>query len=230
MPVSGGSARQSGGETPARERRDTHLVKVDADAADIGGADGRHREEAVAPAAEEGNALVEHKEVGELADHPGRDREELACIDEESSASENERPTANMRGGRTGKVTTALDDPVGRAVEAVVVSRREVDDREAQLVALARLKGALAISVATATSPLRLRLGASRCLLASASEMDASFAGGPCAPDSVDLSPVCPMSSAREYEMPLTLANSFSSILAPSTSCGCGGMPSCLPS
>lgn len=41
------------------------LVEVDFDGADVGGADGDHGEEAVAPAAEEGDALVQDEEVFE---------------------------------------------------------------------------------------------------------------------------------------------------------------------
>ena len=46
------------------------MVKVDLDAPDVGCADGDHAEEAVLPAAEECDTLVEHEEVFEPLRHP----------------------------------------------------------------------------------------------------------------------------------------------------------------
>lgn len=63
-----------------RERgRETYRVKVNANGTDVGRSYGDHGEEAVAPAAEEGDALVEDEEVLKLVGHPGGDGEELAC-------------------------------------------------------------------------------------------------------------------------------------------------------
>lgn len=98
-----------GGEVGRRVRRQAVgaqlAVKVDLDGADVGGADGDVAEEAPAPAAEQHDALVEREEPREGALEVGRHAVELA-----------------------GKVAAALDDPVGRRVEAVVVAGREVDD------------------------------------------------------------------------------------------------------
>lgn len=80
-------------------------VKVDADGADVCGADGGVGEEAVAPAAEQDDALVEGEEARQRALQVGRDGVELA-----------------------GEVAARGHDPGGRRVEAVVVAWREVDD------------------------------------------------------------------------------------------------------
>ena len=55
-----------------------YLVKVNLDTADVCGANGYHTEEAVLPAAEECNTLVEHEEVLQTLYHPGRDGEQIA--------------------------------------------------------------------------------------------------------------------------------------------------------
>jgi hypothetical protein len=57
----------------------TYGVEVDDDAADVGGADRDHAEEAVLPAPEQRNALVQDEQVLEAFGHPGRHGEELAC-------------------------------------------------------------------------------------------------------------------------------------------------------
>ena len=44
-----------------RFRGGTYGIKVDLDAADVGRANGNHAEKAIAPSAEECDALVEHK-------------------------------------------------------------------------------------------------------------------------------------------------------------------------
>ena len=90
----------------------------------------------MAPATEESDAFVEHEKVLELVRHPGRDGEELSCDTEGDQRVLLAK--SHCKGERTSKVTPALDDPVGRAVEAVVVPRSEVDDGVEQLVALAR--------------------------------------------------------------------------------------------
>ena len=55
-----------------------YLVKVNLDTADVCGANGYHTEEAVLPAAEERDALVEHEEVLQTLYHPRRDGEQVA--------------------------------------------------------------------------------------------------------------------------------------------------------
>lgn len=62
------------------EVRSELLVEVDFYGADVGGADGDHGEEAVAPAAEEGDAFVQHKQVFEPFGDVGAHAEQFACV------------------------------------------------------------------------------------------------------------------------------------------------------
>lgn len=80
-------------------------VKVDPDRAYVCRSHGRVAEEPVTPAAQEDDALVQSEEAWERALEVWGDGVEFAC-----------------------KVSAAFDDPGCRRVEAVVVSRREVDD------------------------------------------------------------------------------------------------------
>lgn len=57
----------------------TYGVEVDDDAADVGGTDRDHAEEAVFPASEQRNALIQDKQVLEALSHPGRHGKEFAC-------------------------------------------------------------------------------------------------------------------------------------------------------
>jgi hypothetical protein len=61
------------------EGRGAHLVKVHDDRANVRSADGDHTEEAVPPAAEKGDALVEDKEILETLGNIGGDGVEFTC-------------------------------------------------------------------------------------------------------------------------------------------------------
>ena len=80
-------------------------IEVDDDTADVRGADGRHAEESVAPAAQKSDALVEREQPRERALEIRRDRVKLPR-----------------------EVAALLSYPRGGGVEPVVVAGREVDD------------------------------------------------------------------------------------------------------
>ena len=77
--------------------------EVGVDGTDVGCADGRHAEEAVAPGAEPSDAFVAMKETGKCADYARRNTQQFA-----------------------GKVTPALNRPLRRRVKAVIIARREI--------------------------------------------------------------------------------------------------------
>jgi hypothetical protein len=81
------------------------LVKIDDDAADVGGPDSGHGKEAVAPATEKRHPFVGVEEAGHFLDYVRRHAVEFA-----------------------GKMAPFVDGPRGRRVEAMVVGWTQVDD------------------------------------------------------------------------------------------------------
>jgi len=80
------------------------LVKIDDNAADVGGPDRRHGEETVSPASKKRHAFVAAEKARHFLDYVGRHAVEFA-----------------------GKMASFVDGPLGGGVEAVIVRGTQVD-------------------------------------------------------------------------------------------------------